>query len=98
MKLAIIVPGFSANEQDWCIPALLDFVRVLAMQADVHVFTLRWPERAADYDVYHAHVHALGGTSRLGPRVLGLWSRALRAIAAEHRRAPFDVLHAFGVD
>jgi len=30
--------------------------------------------------------------------VAGLWLAALRAIAAEHRRARFDVLHAFWVD
>ena len=33
MKIGLVVPGFSANEQDWCIPALLDYVRALAAQA-----------------------------------------------------------------
>ena len=98
MKIGLVVPGFSANERDWCIPALLDFVRVLARQAEVHVFTLRWPEQPACYQVYGASVHALGGARRLGPRVLGLWIQAVRAIAAEHRRGAFDVLHAFWVD
>lgn len=98
MKIALVVPGFSADERDWCIPALLDFVRVLARRADVHVFTLRWPERAARYEVYGASIHALGGRPRLGPRVAGLWVNALRAIAAEHRRGRFDVVHAFWVD
>jgi len=98
MKVGLVVPGFSANEHDWCIPALLDFVRVLAQRAEVHVFTLRWPERAGCYEVYGAKVHALGGARRLGPRVVSLWARAASAIAAEHRRAAFDVLHAFWVD
>jgi glycosyltransferase involved in cell wall biosynthesis len=30
--------------------------------------------------------------------VLGLWAQAVRAIAAEHQRGAFDVLHAFWVD
>lgn len=98
VKVALVVPGFSAHERDWCIPALLDFVRVLARESEVHVFTLRWPERAACYEVYGARVHALGGARRLGPRVVGLWAASIRAIAAEHRRAAFDVLHAFWVD
>ena len=98
MKIGLVVPGFSAHERDWCIPALLDMVRVLARRAEVHVFTLRWPQRAACYDIYGAQVHALGGARRLGPRVVGLWARAVRAIASEHRRSPFNVLHAFWVD
>ena len=56
MKIGLVVPGFSADEQDWCIPALLDYVRVLAQQAEVHVFTLRWPERGGTYSVYGATV------------------------------------------
>ena len=98
MKVALIVPGFSAHEHDWCIPALLDHVRGLAEQVELHVFTMRWPERHATYPVFRADVHALGGRKRLGPRVISLWARALRAIAAEHRRAPFDVVHGFWAD
>ena len=98
MKIALLVPGFSAHEQDWCIPALLNYVRALSQQADVHVFTLRWPERGGTYPVFGATVHALDGRQRLGWRAFGLWARALRTIAAEHRRAPFDVIHAFWAD
>ena len=98
MKVGLVVPGFSAHERDWCIPALLDYVRVLAQLAEVHVFTLRWPEHAANYEVYGARVRALGGARRLGPRAVGLWARTASAIAAEHKRGAFDVLHAFWVD
>lgn len=98
MKLALVVPGFSSSERDWCIPALLDYVRVLAQDAEVHVFTLRWPERGGCYRVYGATVHAMDGRRHLGARVAGLWARAVRAIAAEHRRGPFDVVHAFWLD
>ncbi len=98
MKVALVVPGFSSHERDWCIPALLDHVRVLAKTVELHVFAMRWPERRATYPVFGADVHALGGRKRLGPRVVSLWARALRAIAAEHRRAPFDVVHGFWAD
>jgi glycosyltransferase involved in cell wall biosynthesis len=98
MKIGLVLPGFSAHERDWCIPALLDYVRVLAQRAEVHVFTLRWPERGGSYPVYGAAVHALYEGRRMGTRVLGFWSRATAAIAAEHERGRFDVLHAFWVD
>ena len=98
MKIGLVVPGFSAHEQDWCIPALLDYVRALAAQAEVHVFTLRWPERGGTYPVYGATVHALAGRKQMGLGVLALWARAMREIAAEHRRRRFDVLHAFWLD
>ncbi len=99
MKIGVIVPGFSAHEQDWCIPALLDFVRVLAKQAEVHVFTLRWPERESVYSVYGATIHALGGREHLGVRgAFRLYLRAMRAITLENHRAPFIILHAFWAD
>jgi hypothetical protein len=98
MKVALIVPGFSAHERDWCIPALLNYVRVLAQQAEVHVFTLRWPEHGRTYPVFGATVHALNGREHLGARAFGLWGRALRAITFQHRRTPFEVLHAFWAD
>jgi len=98
MKIGLVVPGFSADEQDWCIPALLDHVRTLAAQAEVHIFTLRWPERGGAYSVYGATVHALDGRKHMGVRALALWGRAVSALAAEHQRGRFDVLHAFWLD
>jgi glycosyltransferase involved in cell wall biosynthesis len=98
LKVALVVPGFSAHERDWCIPALLDYVRALAQRAEVCVYTLRWPERRARYAVHGAEVWALGGGRGLGARAPRLWADAVRAMAAEHRRAPFDLVHAFWAD
>lgn len=98
MKVGLIVPGFSSGEDDWCIPALLDYVRVLAERAEVHVFSLRWPERRGTYDVFGARVHSLGGHGHRGARTIGLWAAAARSIAAEHDHGPFDVLHALWAD
>jgi hypothetical protein len=98
MKIGLLVPGFSAHERDWCIPSYVDCVRGLAAHADVHVFTLRWPERGGEYHAFGALVHAMDGRKRLGLRVFQLWARTLSAIAAEHRRAPFTALHATFAD
>ncbi len=95
MKIGLIVPGFSASEADWCIPALLDLVRCLATSAEVHVFALRYPYRTGTYPVYGAQVYAFGGATGRAVRSAAVWGRAWRAIAAEHSAQPFQVIHAF---
>lgn len=98
MRIALLTPGFSVDETDWCIPALLNLARGLAQAHDVHVFALRYPYRRATYDVYGAHVQALGGglTRRWGRGPL--WGRALAALRRAAAEAPFDVLHACWAD
>jgi glycosyltransferase involved in cell wall biosynthesis len=98
MRIALITPGFSADESDWCIPVLLDLVRRLARDHDVHVFALRYPHRRGDYRVYGATVHALGGAGAVGMARLPLLARALALVARYGRDAPFDVVHGFWAD
>jgi glycosyltransferase involved in cell wall biosynthesis len=95
LKIALILPGFSSDERDWCIPAVLDFVRLMAQRAELHVFALRYPHRIDHYPVYGATVHSLNGVGAKGLDSPRLWLRAARALAAEHRRGRFDLLHAF---
>ena len=95
MRIGLVVPGFSANEADWCIPALRDLVQQLAAQADVQVFAVRYPYSSGRYQLFGAEVVALGGGTRRGPASAALWSRTLARLAAEHRARRFDVLHAF---
>jgi len=95
VKIGLVLPGFSADERDWCVPALLDFVRQLAACHMVHVFALEYPYRRDNYLVHGATVHSLDGRNRGKRHAPRLWFDALAAIRAEHRRAPFNVLHAF---
>jgi len=98
LRIGLIVPGFSAEEADWCIPALRDLVRELARRHEVHVFALRYPHRRGSYRVDGAMVHAFGGAlARRGARAR-LLTRAFAHIRAEHRRRPLDLLHAFWAD
>ncbi|MBC8075600.1 MAG: hypothetical protein H7Y32_05945, partial [Chloroflexales bacterium] len=60
MRIALIVPGFSADERDWCIPALLNLARALARGHTVQVFALRYPHRQGPYQVHNVPVYALG--------------------------------------
>lgn len=94
LRLALVTPGFSASEDDWCIPALLDLVRVLAADADVTVFALRYPHHRRPYEVFGARVIPLGGAEVRGLGRLPLYLRALRAVGSESRARRFDVIHA----
>jgi len=95
MRVGVVVPGFSADANDWCIPALRNLVRHLARVVDLDVFTLRYPGRPGRYELFGARVTALGGGEVRGLGSAGLWRRTASALAAEHRAHPFDVLHAF---
>ena len=97
MRIAWIVPGFSSDERDWCIPALLDMARALAARHGLHIFALRYPYRRDRYKVFGATVYAIGGGHRGRWTLPGVWRAMLSAVTREHQRARFDVLHAFWV-
>src|SRR5262245_57768601 len=98
MRIGFITPGFSASEADWCIPALLDLVRELARDNEVHVFTLRYPHHRSSYPVYGATIHAFGGALVGGAGRVPLLGRALAGISRQARRRRFDVLHGLWAD
>lgn len=98
MNIALIVPGFSAREDDWCIPALLDFVRILARTDQVRVFALRYPDAREPYQVYGARVVPLAGRQHAGLRRYPLLARARRAVIDAHARHPFDLVHTIWAD
>lgn len=91
MKIALIVPGgVDRSGTHRIVPLLLYFIERLTRRGhDVHVFALRQEPRPARWTLLGAHVHNIGAR----PRRL----RAVAAILAEHRRTPFDVLHAVWV-
>lgn len=94
MKIAFVVPGFAADENDWCIPAHTDIVKWLARNNKVHVFTMRYPHRVDTYNIGDARVHSFNGVGSRGMASARLWKNVLRALRSEHARAPFDVIHA----
>jgi glycogen(starch) synthase len=97
MRIALITPGFSADESDWAIPALQTLAVALARGHDLHVFSLRYPA-AGRYAWGGFSHHAVGGGQRYGFASPGIWQKTISAVIAQHRQQPFDVLHAFWAD
>jgi glycosyltransferase involved in cell wall biosynthesis len=95
MNVGLVVPGFSANPADWCIPALRHLARTLAATDHVRVIAVRYPYTQSRYAIDGAEVIALGGAVRRGASTVNLWRQALALVGVEHRGRPFDVLHAF---
>jgi len=87
VKLALVVPGGVDRSGEFrVIPALLALIERLARTHEVHVFALQQEAAAARWELAGASIHNIGtGRTR--------W-RAIAAIRAEHRRAPFDLVHA----
>jgi len=87
MKLALVVPGGVDRTGEFrVIPVILALIERLARTHEVHVFALRQEAVADRWELVGAHIHNIGdGWTRL---------RAVAAIRAEHRRAPFALIHA----
>jgi glycosyltransferase involved in cell wall biosynthesis len=87
MKIALIVPGgVDRSAEVRVIPALLALIGRLATEHDVHVFATHQETTPDIWTLEGAKIHNLGS-----PRTA--W-RAVRAILAEHRAAPFQIIHA----
>lgn len=97
MRIALIFPGFSQSAGDWAIPSMQLLACRLARRHDLHVFSLRYPA-AGRYSFCGLTHRAVGGGTHSGAASLSVLGKSVQAVIREHRRAPFDVLHAFWVD
>jgi len=89
MKLALFVPGgVDRSGVDRVVPALLWQVERLARRHTVHIFALGQETDPGHWNLLGASVHNIGTGSGRRRRFFS-WFRA------EHKREPFDVIHAF---
>jgi glycosyltransferase involved in cell wall biosynthesis len=81
----MVVPGGVDRSGEYrVIPALLALIQRLAAHHTVHVFALRQEPQPARWDLAGARIHNIGiRRTRL---------RAVRAICAEHRASPFQLI------
>ncbi|HST06522.1 MAG TPA: glycosyltransferase family 4 protein [Chloroflexia bacterium] len=94
MRVALVIPGFQSDENDWCIPAFTNLARELSASVDLDVFALRYPQRRDDYNIGRVKVHAIGAGAILGLRPFGisllkLWSDFADVFRNEHTASPF---------
>lgn len=87
MKVAMIVPGGVDRSGEYrVIPALLALIERLARRHELHVYALMQEPQQGDWVLAGAQIHNVGARHRV--------VRAIGAIRREHRRAPFDLVHA----
>ncbi len=91
LRVVWVVPGFSADETDWCIPALLDFARILARRCVLNIVAMRYPYRRDTYSIGQAKVHSIGGAHRGFLYTPAIWLRTLRKV----KSIECDLIHAF---
>lgn len=95
MRVCVVVPGYSLDEQDWCIPVLRTYIDRLSSRIDVLVVTPHYPYSNSTYRIGNVTVHCLSDRKRTGiPRLL-LWRKTIRTIVDEGRRSPFSAIHGF---
>lgn len=89
MRIALVTPGgVDRSGIERVIPCLLWLIeRLVRAGHDVHVFAFDQEPRPGRWALLGATVHNAGAR----PRALRLWG----TLAAEHRRARFDVMHCF---
>ncbi|HET7460042.1 MAG TPA: glycosyltransferase family 4 protein [Longimicrobium sp.] len=89
MRVALLLPGgVDRGGTHRVIPCILWLIeRLAAAGDDVHVFALNQEREPGRWPLLGATVHNAGRRPRRG--------RMLAQLVAEHRRAPFGVLHAF---
>ena len=83
----VLPGGLDRSNENWVIPYLLAIVERLAQRHELHVYAIHPTLVRESYRMAGATIHAVG---RPVPE-----PRAVRMIVAEHRRGPFDVMHAF---
>lgn len=87
MKLAIVLPGgVDRGGEERVIPVFLALIERLARAHDVHVFALHQETAPGTWPLRGATIHNIGAGRTV-------W-RAIGAVIAEHRRAPFHMVHA----
>lgn len=97
MRVALVLPGFSAHAEDWAIPALLNLALGLARHCELHIFSQRYPSQGL-YRFSGLTHHALGGGQNFGLASVKTWLQSSQMIIHQHRQTPFDLIHAFWAD
>jgi glycosyltransferase involved in cell wall biosynthesis len=94
-RVAYIVPGFSADENDAAIPVLRNLVREMSGHLEPVVYTLHYPRPGQSYRIHGVPVHPLSEKECRGLDRVRLWQRLRSKIRRAHAETPYDLIHAF---
>lgn len=89
MRIALIVPAIG-DDAIVATPAINTFVQYVGAQVDVHVFTMRYPVGRQPVPLFGGTVHPVPAED-MRLRHLARWT--IGSMCAEHRNAPFDLVH-----
>ncbi|RMH71056.1 MAG: glycosyltransferase family 1 protein [Gemmatimonadetes bacterium] len=94
LNIGLVTAGFRAHETDWFLPWQTRLVHELQKKVAVRVFPLRYPVQDKPYQVDNVWVfpHAKGQLP--GIHWLRMVQNRWWTMVQEHRRKPFDRLHA----
>ncbi|MCO4761523.1 MAG: glycosyltransferase family 4 protein [Myxococcales bacterium] len=95
LRVCLVVPGFSTDTADNCIPALRAWATALGGRHDVTVVSLRFPHSDTPYTLGPLRVIPLGGADISGAGRLSLLARAVATVV---RAGPFDVVQGLWAD
>jgi len=95
MRVCFVVPGFSSDPDDWCIPVVRTVIEALADRVEATVVTPHYPFRKSVYSIGRITVHCLSDSKQSGAKRLLLWAETIRRIVAEGRERRFTAIHAF---
>ena len=88
LNICMIVPGMPADEDEWFLPYLTDYIHALSQQAKVKVYTLKHPFEDRSYLVRGIRVRAFQR------KWLGLQTALLNAVIADHNLESYTHVHA----
>lgn len=95
LRIAYVLPGFCADEEDPCIPVITTFVKEMNKRAECRIYTAEYPFRPGEYHVHDVTVRCTGNRPDNRLQKLAAWRDLGRAIREDHSAAPFDVIHSF---
>lgn len=98
MRIALLTPGFSASDRDWCIPVLQDLAISLNARHDVQVYATCFPHDTCEYRVKGVAVKSFGDGKAGRIPWLRRQLRALQSLINDHQKEPFDLVHGFWTD
>lgn len=95
MRAAYILPSFPANDADWCIPVIRNFIEHISHHVEPVVYALHYPYKLTTYTIRGVTVHCLSERLRRKGGKLPIWFRLNEMVIRDHKQTPYNLIHSF---